>query len=735
MDKLKGKSKYVLSCLVLILLAISIYLVFKNTKWDFQFGNMTIRTLQFINLFMSFLALIVISIYNKVFKNDQLWYIGIYFIALIIEIIILITIGINVDEYANIIFLRGSFFRWGILVVFLFRKSKFIKYLSSLRYRFIGLNLIICVIAIFIVAKNNSYNFISEESVKNNVLVIIAGFCIFIIGLLYNCKKNFEEDDTKGFFITIMILFIVKGLAHKFSNIIFKNRKYDVMDLVEGELSLFIAILFFLFSMAVVLVDIYGKAKVANEEHKLFYSIVDKNDNSNIFIYGDKNLIYANRRAKKVWLGNEEYSGDLEHLDKLIRAGGKASNSDVLEEHIKAGENISLIMKDKKGKRYSVIYQKVGEFNRKRKYKRYDIYMVRDILDKVTLENEKNKFCAINNSIDEIVFVLDENFQITYINKQCEKEIGLKEDMIIGNYISKFATYEISNTKKRILGVIINSEDQIIKVEVKVKKLMDDYDTLIGYAVICFKVEDEEKIKKLSNRVENAEKIVYERDSFTNLAHDLRTPIHIIYSSLQLLKVQKENIDSEKFKVSFEKYEKTIIGNAQRLLNIVDEIADSNSQEEEFKKGYYNIVSVVKEVSESMMPYMKIKEITFEFTSSKEAFHVECDKSMVERIILNLVSNAIKFTPINGYIDIKISFRNDWVEILVKDTGIGIDREFGKVVFERFKQCGNIGDAKNGSGIGLYSVKRLVELHEGTIDLESDIGEGCIFTVKLPVNK
>ena len=734
MDKLKGKSKYVLSCLVLILLAISIYLVFKNTKWDFQFGNMTIRTLQFINLFMSFLALIVISIYNKVFKNDQLWYIGIYFIALIIEIIILITIGINVDEYANIIFLRGSFFRWGILVVFLFRKSKFIKYLTSLRYRFIWLKIIICAITIFIAVKNNSYNFISIERARINVFVPIIGFCVFVIGLLYNCKKNFEEDDTKGFFITIMILFIVKGLAHKFSNIIFKNRKYNIGDLVDGELSLLMAILIFLFSMAVVLLDIYEKAKVANEEYKLFYNIVDKNDNSNIFIYTDGDLIYANGRAKKIWLGNEDYSGDLENLNKLISAGNKNEEIEKLKRYIENKEQVSLIIKDNKEKRYSVMYQSVGEVDRKKKYKQYDVFMVRDIIDKITLDNEGNKFCAINNSIDEIVFVLDENFQITYVNKQCQKEIGLKEDVIIGNYISKFASYEISNKKKRILGAIINNENKIIEVEVKVKKLMDDYDTLIGYAVICFKVEDEEKIKKLSNRVIDAEKIVYERDSFTNLAHDLRTPIHIIYSSLQLLKVQKENIDSEKFKVSFEKYEKTIVGNAQRLLNIVDEIADSNS-EEEFKKGYYNIVSVVKEVSESMMPYMKIKEITFEFTSSKEAFHIECDKSMVERIILNLVSNAIKFTPINGYIYIEIFFVNSWVEILVKDTGIGIDREFGKVVFERFKQCGNIIDAKNGSGIGLYSVKRLVELHEGTIDLESDIGEGCIFTVKLPVNK
>ncbi|WP_297435985.1 PAS domain-containing sensor histidine kinase [uncultured Clostridium sp.] len=683
---------------------------------------------------MSFLALIVISIYNKVFKNDQLWYIGIYFIALIIEIIILITIGINVDEYANIIFLRGSFFRWGILVVFLFRKSKFIKYLTSLRYRFIWLKIIICAITIFIAVKNNSYNFISIERARINVFVPIIGFCVFVIGLLYNCKKNFEEDDTKGFFITIMILFIVKGLAHKFSNIIFKNRKYNIGDLVDGELSLLMAILIFLFSMAVVLLDIYEKAKVANEEYKLFYNIVDKNDNSNIFIYTNGDLVYANGRAKKIWLGNEDYSGDLENLNKLISAGNKNEEIEKLKRYIENKEQVSLIIKDNKEKRYSVMYQSVGEVDRKKKYKQYDVFMVRDIIDKITLDNEGNKFCAINNSIDEIVFVLDENFQITYVNKQCQKEIGLKEDVIIGNYISKFASYEISNKKKRILGAIINNENKIIEVEVKVKKLMDDYDTLIGYAVICFKVEDEEKIKKLSNRVIDAEKIVYERDSFTNLAHDLRTPIHIIYSSLQLLKVQKENIDSEKFKVSFEKYEKTIVGNAQRLLNIVDEIADSNS-EEEFKKGYYNIVSVVKEVSESMMPYMKIKEITFEFTTSKEEFYIECDKSMVERIILNLVSNAIKFTPINGYIYIEIFFVNSWVEILVKDTGIGIDREFGKVVFERFKQCGNIIDAKNGSGIGLYSVKRLVELHEGTIDLESDIGEGCIFTVKLPVNK
>ena len=727
MEKLKGKSKYVLSCCVLILLIIAIILVYTDWEWDFLFTDRTVKILQFVNLFMSFLALTVISIYNKVFKNDELWYISIYFTALIIEKII----KINVEDYTNVIFLSGAFFRWGVLVIFLFRKSKLIKYLYSSIYRFIGLNIITCASTTLIVVKNS--NLINKGIDSTNVFVTTLGFCIFIIGLLYNCKKNFEEDDTKGFFITIMILFIVKGLGHKFSNIIFRYRKYDVIDLVEGELSFFIAILFFLFSMVIVLANVYEEANIMNDQYKLFYNIVDKNDNSNIFIYSGEELIYANKRAKGLWLGNEEYSSDLEHLHKLISAGNKTEEIKKLSRYIENKERVSLIIKDNKEKRYSVMYQSVSEVDRKKKHKQYDVFIVRDIIDKITLENEKKKFCAINNSIEEIVFITDENFQIIYVNKQCEKEIELKADIIIDNYISRFVSYEISNDKKRILGTIITYENKIIEVEVKMKKIMDDYNILIGYAVICFKVESDKKIKRLKKRMKNAEKTVYERDSFTNLAHDLRTPIHIIYSSLQLLNFQKENIDLEKFKISFEKYEKTITGNAQRLLNIVDEIVDSNTEEEEFKKGYYDIVSIVKEVSESMIPYMKTKEIIFEFSTGQKEVYIEFDKSMVERIILNLVSNAIKFTPINGYIYIEIAIKYGWIEIIVKDTGIGIDRESCKTIFERFKQCGNRNITKSGSGIGLYSVKRLVEIHEGTISLESDIGKGCIFIVKLPI--
>ncbi len=113
---------------------------------------------------------------------------------------------------------------------------------------------------------------------------------------------------------------------------------------------------------------------------------------------------------------------------------------------------------------------------------------------------------------------------------------------------------------------------------------------------------------------------------------------------------------------------------------------------------------------------------------------IECDDYEIERCIVNLVSNAIKFTPIGGKIEVTIKEIDDMVMISVKDNGIGIDKKYIEFIFDRFNQViDSNNEIKGGSGLGLTITKQIIELHKGDIYVESEVGKGSNFIIKLPL--
>jgi len=148
----------------------------------------------------------------------------------------------------------------------------------------------------------------------------------------------------------------------------------------------------------------------------------------------------------------------------------------------------------------------------------------------------------------------------------------------------------------------------------------------------------------------------------------------------------------------------------------------------------YNIVYLIEEIVQSIVPYSKQKGISMEFDTEEEEIFMSVDIDKIERIILNLLSNAIKFTPIGGKIYVNIKRSESHVIISVKDTGPGIPSNFHSKIFERYKQTNNSLTRENeGSGIGLSLVKSFIELHNGNIRLISEEGNGSEFIIELPI--
>ena len=243
--------------------------------------------------------------------------------------------------------------------------------------------------------------------------------------------------------------------------------------------------------------------------------------------------------------------------------------------------------------------------------------------------------------------------------------------------------------------------------------------------------------KELKEAKDNAEKASIKKSEFiANMSHELRTPLNINLSAIQLFELYFNN-DWDLGKEKISKHMKSMKQNCLRLLRLVNNLIDTTKIEAGFYEpnfNSYNIVDVIERIALSVSEYAKQKNINLTFNSDVKEKSIICDIDMIERIMLNLISNAIKFT--NNCIDIDIFDRDLTVVITVKDNGIGIEADNQNIIFERYKQVSKLLTRETeGSGIGLALTKSLVEMLGGNINVKSEYGNGSEFIIELPVKQ
>jgi len=249
----------------------------------------------------------------------------------------------------------------------------------------------------------------------------------------------------------------------------------------------------------------------------------------------------------------------------------------------------------------------------------------------------------------------------------------------------------------------------------------------------------QEQAKELKRAKDVAEAANEAKDTFlANISHELRTPLNILFGATQIIKYHLENdevLDREKLKAKT----KTQIQNCYRLIRLVNNLIDItkiDSGNFTFNISTCNIIEIVEVIVTSVVEYAALKNIEIIFDTNVEEVILACDLDAIERIVLNLLSNAIKFTPQDGNIFVNISTFNNSIQIRVKDSGIGISQDKQKMIFERFKQADNLlTRSSEGSGIGLNLVKSLIEMHDGTIEVNSEYLKGSEFIVKIPISE
>lgn len=234
------------------------------------------------------------------------------------------------------------------------------------------------------------------------------------------------------------------------------------------------------------------------------------------------------------------------------------------------------------------------------------------------------------------------------------------------------------------------------------------------------------------NHNRELEKVTRLKDEFfTVISHELRTPLTIIYSSLQLA----YDIYGSEITENVGKTLKRINQNCSRLLKLINNILDLSKAEAGFLSlncSNFDIVYVTEFITSSVNLYAKSKGIELIFDTNEEECKVFLDKDKYERIVLNLLSNSIKFTPAGKKVLVTLSIEGEYVTLSVKDEGIGIPKNKIDSIFDRFSQINtSLSRRAEGTGIGLSLVKKLIEHMNAEIKVKSQEGFGTEFLIKL----
>lgn len=215
---------------------------------------------------------------------------------------------------------------------------------------------------------------------------------------------------------------------------------------------------------------------------------------------------------------------------------------------------------------------------------------------------------------------------------------------------------------------------------------------------------------------------------FINISHDLRTPLTMIITPLQtLLNEPLEDRIKTKLNIMYH--------NASHLLNLINELLDYRKLEVGSETMHYvggDIISFVRDTTSPFYDFASERNVKFNVASDIPSLRMSYDSDKVQKILYNLISNAFKYTPDGGEVDLKIERDNNYIQIKIADTGIGISDEDKEHIFERFYRCKQDAD-KTGSGIGLFIVYEYALRHGGHVSVSDNRPKGTVFTVSLPI--
>lgn len=343
-------------------------------------------------------------------------------------------------------------------------------------------------------------------------------------------------------------------------------------------------------------------------------------------------------------------------------------------------------------------------------------------------EGEKNKTLAIINNFTDGLLVFDKENKLSLVNSHAEIFFNIKKQEVIGKSISELKVF---STKFKMLVELIGGKiKNIFRKELKIREnLVLEVSTIsaiaggeerVGTLVVLHDITRDKLVEKL-------------KSEFVSLsAHQLRTPLSAIKWSISIL---RESVKEGEALVLIEKISQA----NERMIGLINDLLNVTRIEEGkyiYKTELHDIRKIVRTRIEAVEDTVKKKNIEMKFEAPESMPKVITDKEKISICIQNLIENAVKYTNPKGRISILLKYDEYGKEILfsIKDSGIGIPEEEHKRVFTKFFRSTNaMREETEGSGLGLYIAKNIIEAHGGKIWFGSNEKEGTNFFFTLPV--
>lgn len=341
-------------------------------------------------------------------------------------------------------------------------------------------------------------------------------------------------------------------------------------------------------------------------------------------------------------------------------------------------------------------------------------------ISNLQIENEKNSYILDNMS--EGFMLIDKNLKVLNINKSAKKILNSRETA------GKNIFHYTQNLKiiKPIETAIKENKNNNFDIILKNKKIYSTYVDKIkkenskNYEYIVFMVDV--TIKRQNEMLK--------QELFSNISHELKTPIASIKGYSELL--QNGFVTSEdQINEFLSRIEKETF-NINQLINDILTISKLENKIQNLDTTDIDVYSLVDEISKSLMPICIEKNIIIE--NNCEKINIKANYKDFYKLFNNLILNAIKYNNENGYVKVSFKKQNDYFELIVKDSGVGISAEDKNRIFERFYRVKKGRNHVSGSGLGLSIVKYIVRLYNGKIKVKSSLGTGSTFYIRFPKN-
>jgi len=283
--------------------------------------------------------------------------------------------------------------------------------------------------------------------------------------------------------------------------------------------------------------------------------------------------------------------------------------------------------------------------------------------------------------------------------------------------VSKFANYELNASEKvapALLGEFIEERDEIDQLNnafTKMSnKIVEQFDHL----------EEEDKLR---------------RELITNISHDLRTPLASMQGYIETLLLKDESLNAEERR----KYLLIARKHTQRLNLLITDLFELTKLESgriKPNKEHFTLLELIHDVVQEFQLEANKRQISIKIDLDKQDTMAFADISLIQRVLENLIKNALRFTPANGMITVGIEEKSEHVSIMVADNGFGIQKQDLPRIFDRFYRSKHGEESKaDSTGLGLAIVKRILDLHESSIVVKSEIKQGTSFKFNLPNQK